>query len=242
MVGMSLNAMKELIDNLEGAIINLKLSEEKTVWNTYYSDNNNYSLKAMNSKKSIVKKYLSQIKPKLVWDAGSNDGMFSKISSEGGALTLSFDNDYAVVEKNYSNVKKAEDKNILPLFIDLVKPSPALGWNNSERESFLERSFPDAILALALIHHLAIANNLPLPMLAEFFVGHCRNLVIEFVPKEDSQVKLLLAAREDIFPDYNIESFEKTFSEYFVIKEKSKVAKSDRTIYLMRSKMRYEKD
>ena len=90
------------------------------------------------------------------------------------ALTLSFDNDYAVVENNYLRIKKTKEKNILPLFIDLIKPSPAVGWNLMERESFFERSSPDVILALALIHHLAIAANLPLSMLAEFFSEHCK--------------------------------------------------------------------
>jgi len=235
-IGMSLNAMKELINNLESAVKSLELPKEKTVWNTYYEDNNNYSSKAFSSKKDLVKKYLTQIKPKLVWDAGANDGTFSKISADLNALTLSFDNDYAVVENNYLRIKKTKEKNILPLFIDLIKPSPAVGWNLMERESFFERSSPDVILALALIHHLAIAANLPLSMLAEFFSEHSKYLIIEFVPKEDSQVKLLLAAREDIFPDYNQKSFELEFSKYFSISKKSQVAGSDRILYLMKSK------
>jgi hypothetical protein len=239
-VGMSLNAMRELINNLESAIKNLKLPRENTVWSSYYSEEdkiNNYSSRAMKSKKDLVKKYLKQVKPKLVWDAGANDGTFSQISAGIGAFTLSFDNDYAVVESNYLRVKKNKETKILPLFIDLVKPSPGIGWNLEERSSFFDRSIPDVILALALIHHLAIANNLPLVMLANFFAEHTRNLIIEFVPKEDSQVKLLLTLREDIFPYYDQDNFELEFSKYFFIKEKAKIAGSNRVIYLMKSKL-----
>ena len=233
---MSLNAMKELVDNLESAVKSLKLPGNNTVWNSYYQDNNNYSTRAMKSKENLVRKYLKTVKPKLVWDAGADDGRFSKISAELGVLTISFDNDHSVIERNYLESGKNKDDKILPLFIDLVKPTPAIGWDNLERESFFERSHPDIILALALIHHLAIANNLPLPMIAEFFAKHSSNLIIEFVPKEDSQVRLLLTAREDIFPDYDIDNFEKEFSKYFQIKSKSKVDGSDRVIYLMKSK------
>ena len=81
--------------------------------------------------------------------------------------------------------------------------------------SILERGPAEAVLALALVHHLAISNNVPLPMVASFFAGLCEHLVIEFVPKSDSQVKRLLAAREDIFPDYSREGFISAFEGPF---------------------------
>ena len=90
--------------------------------------------------------------------------------------------------------------------------------------SLLERGSPDAVLALALIHHLAIANNLPLSRLAGFFGELCRSLIIEFVPKTDSQVQRLLASREDIFPDYTQKAFEQAFSRYFEIRTVSKIS------------------
>jgi hypothetical protein len=98
-------------------------------------------------------------------------------------------------------VATKKETHLLPLLMDFTNPSPGLGWHNHERDSLLERAPADALLALALIHHLAIANNVPLPQLAEFFrsLGHW--LIIEFVPKDDSQVQILLASRQDIFPD-----------------------------------------
>ena len=94
--------------------------------------------------------------------------------------------------------------------MDLTNPSPGLGWESEERDSLLERGPCDAALALALVHHLAIGNNLPLPMVARFLARVCRTLIIEFVPKSDSQVQRLLASREDIFPDYTRQALRPT--------------------------------
>ena len=92
------------------------------------------------------------------------------------------------------------------------------------------------VLALALVHHLAISNNLPLNRLASFFHQVGKWLVIEFVPKSDSQVKRLLSTREDIFPDYTQDQFERAFSEQFVIHRKEPVQDSERCLYLMEGK------
>jgi hypothetical protein len=88
-------------------------------------------------------------------------------------------------------------------------------------------------LTLAVIHHLAISNNVPLPQLAQFFAAHCKWLVIEFVPKSDSQVIKLLTSREDIFPEYTREGFESAFSARFKIHKAKTVRDSERTLYLM---------
>ena len=125
---------------------------------------------------------------------------------------------------------------VLPLMMDLTNPSPYLGWENDERMSFMKRGPIDLVMALALIHHLAISNNLPFDRIAQFFQKICKSLIIEFVPKTDSQVQRLLATREDIFDNYNKESFETTFGEYFEIIESMAVKNSERYMYYMRKR------
>ena len=119
------------------------------------------------------------------------------------------------------------------MVLDLTNPSPAIGWDNDERDSFGARGPVDMALALAVIHHLAISNNVPLLQLANFFAARCKWLVIEFVPKSDSQVQRLLASRKDIFPEYTREGFEKAFSACFTILKSESVRDSERTLYLM---------
>ncbi len=230
---MSLRAFCGLIDNLESAIRKLKWRPRGTEWANYYEDNN-YSTEAFDEKKQLVAEFLDKINPEIVWDLGANTGPYSRIASNKGIQTISFDIDPAAVEKNYLECVRKRETNILPLLLDLTNPSPNIGWQNQERMSILERGPADSVLALALIHHLAISNNLPFKRIADFVSKFCNSLIIEFVPKSDSQVQRLLATREDVFPEYTQQAFESAFGQYFTIQDPVKIGDSERTLYLMR--------
>ncbi len=222
-----------LIDNLYSAVKRLKWKLAQTEWGDYY-DKTNYSTESFEIKKKYVAESMDKINPKSVWDLGANTGVFSRIISDKGIQTISFDVDPIAVEKNYLESLEKKETNILPLLLDLINPSPGIGWEHQERSAFMERGPVDAVLALALIHHLAISNNLPLDRIAKFFQDICSSLVIEFVPKSDSQVQKLLATREDIFPDYTREAFENTFGKYFTLQSSVKIKDSERVLYCMR--------
>lgn len=230
---MSRRSLLILIDNLESTIRKLNWHPVGTEWAEYYKDVN-YSQDAIDEKKRIVARFLDKANPATVWDLGANTGLFSRLAAERGAMTVAFDIDPAAVEMNYLDVLKNKEMNILPLLIDLTNPSGGLGWENRERDSLLDRGPADTVMALALIHHLAIANNLPLDKIAEFFAKTCKSLIIEFVPRGDSQVQRMLSTREDIFADYSQEKFETTFREYFAIQEFVNIQGTERSVYLMR--------
>lgn len=221
-----------LIGSLENAVRRLTWKPAGSEWGNYY-DITNYSEAAFEEKKRLVSQWAQRAAPKTVWDLGANTGVFSRAACVEGAFVVSWDIDPAAVEQNYSQVKKAKETRILPLVLDLTNPSPAIGWHNRERLSFSERAPADLILALALIHHLAISNNVPLEQLADFFASLGRWLIIEFVPKSDSQFQKLLRSRLDIFDHYTREDFERVFSQRFVIHETHQVGDSERTLYLM---------
>jgi len=232
---LSRSGFKAIIYSLESAVKKLKWKPKETDWGDYYNTTN-YSSKAFQCKKDIINQFVDKIKPETVWDLGANTGEFSRIASNKGIHTVSFDIDPAAVEKNYLECRKKKETNLLPLILDLTNPSTGIGWANKERMSFVERGPSDMVFALALIHHLAISNNTPLDRVAEFLSRFCKWLVIEFIPKSDTQVKKLLVTREDVFPDYTQEGFEKAFIEYFDINEAVKIKDSKRTIYLMKTK------
>jgi len=231
----SKKSLLSLIDSLESAISKLKWEPEKTEWSEYYKDTN-YSQEAMFHKKKLVDDYIEEVKPNTVWDLGANIGIFSRIASNKGIYTVSFDSDPSVVEKSYLQVKNYKERNILPLCVDLTNPSPSIGWSNKERLSLIERGPCDLALMLGLIHHIAISNNVPLIQIADFLSQICRYLIIEFVPKDDSQVQRLLRFRKDIFQDYDEKNFEIAFLNYFSILKREKIVDSKRTIYLMKNK------
>jgi len=233
----SKQAFLGLIDNLENSVKKFTWNPKNTLWAKYTNTGfHNYEDKALKQKENIVRKLLKTTAPKTVWDLGANTGNFSRIAADTGAGVISFDFDDGALEKNYLQVIKNNEKNILPIFCDLGNPTPALGWANQERMSLTERGPTDLNLALALIHHLAISKNVPLKLIAEYLSKISNHLIIEFVPKEDSQVQRLLLNREDIFIDYNKEGFEKAFKEFFRIKETMPLTQSRRIIYLMKKR------
>ena len=227
------NALRGIIDSLKGTVAKLKWRPGGTEWGEYYDDTN-YSDSALMAKRDHVGGMLDKTDSRVVWDVGANNGFFSQVASDREMFTVAADIDPTAVEQNWRACRQGGRSHMLPLVMDLTNPSPGLGWGHEERDSFLDRGPADAVIALALIHHLAISNNVPLDRLAQFFARAGRHLIIEFVPKNDSQVQRLLATREDVFPSYHKAGFEQAFAGCFEILEQVDIKGSERTLYLMR--------
>jgi hypothetical protein len=230
---LSRKGLDNILAGLKSACAGLDWKPEGTEWADYY-EGDSYTDDGDEDKAAVVASYLDRVRPAEVWDMGANTGRFSRIASERGIYTVSFDVDPACVERNYRQARKSKETRLLPLVMDLVNPSPALGWAHEERSALAERNSADLVMGLALIHHIAISNNVPLARIASYFALLAEHLIIEFVPKSDPKVKILLATREDIFPDYTQEGFEKAFSSAFEILDAHSVKGSERTLYLMR--------
>jgi ribosomal protein L11 methylase PrmA len=172
--------------------------------------------------------------PRLVWDLGANTGRYSRVASELGAYTVAFDLDGVAVEANARQVQEEKHRAVLPLVMDLSNPSPSQGWAHAERPGLLARGPADVVLALALVHHLVIGNNVPLERVAAFLADAGEWLLIEFVPREDSQVQRLLRSREDIFQDYTPAHFLAAFERYFEPLRALPLQGTTRTLHLMR--------
>lgn len=230
--GMGRQALLGLIDSLERAVRRLDWDPAGTAW-AEYERFHGYPQAALSDKERLTDEFLDRARPQSVWDLGANVGRFSRRASRRRIPTLALDLDPAAVELNYRRAREEQDENLLPLVLDLTNPSPALGWAGRERMSLAERGPADAVFVLALVHHLAITNNLPLGMLAEYLASLGRWLLIEFIPKEDPQVQRLLASRVDIFPQYSAGGFEPAFQEYFVTHRREPVGESGRWLYWM---------
>jgi hypothetical protein len=229
---MSRQQMQGLIESLEGTVRKLTWKPSGTEWADYYASTN-YTDAAFEHKKGLVSEWTARVAPTSVWDLGANTGVFSRLASAMEIPTVAFDVDPAAVDLDYLELKQNRERNLLPLLLDLTNPSPALGWHNRERESLFERGPADMVYALGLLHHLAISNNVPLPQLAEFFYDLGRSMVVEFIPKSDSQVKRLLASRLDIFASYTQSDFEDAFRRRFAILDSAPLPESERTLYLL---------
>ena len=227
------DALTGMLDGLRQAVNGLIWRPEGTDWLNYYSESCEYSMEATEAKRHFVADALDSVSPSSVWDLGANIGLYTRVASSRGIPSLALDVDPGCVEVNYRRAKEGNESCLLPLLSDLTNPSPAIGWANVERASLAERGPAGMALALALIHHLAIANNVPLRDIAAFFAKICKSLVIEFVPKADPKVLQLLAIRQDVFGDYAVDEFRRAFEEFFAVIRTQAVPNSERTLYVM---------
>jgi SAM-dependent methyltransferase len=225
-------ALRNLLDSLRGAIEHLSWNPDRTVWADYYA-NTNYTDAAMERKRRFVGAVARATAPARVVDLGANTGAFSAIAAEAGAYVVAADVDHGAVETCFRRETARAGHSVLPLVVDLASPPPAAGWMNRERPSFLERCAgrTDLVLALALVHHLAIGNNVPLGSFFELLARVGREAVVEFVGKDDSQVRRLLASREDIFPDYSEAGFERALAPRYRVARREPIEGTHRVLY-----------
>ena len=225
-------AQLNLLDSLRGSVERLSWNPDRTLWADYYA-NTNYSDEAMEQKKRFVAAVADETRPARVVDLGANTGEFSAIAARPGAYVVASDIDHGAVEICFRRERAGDGDRILPLVVDLTSPPPAVGWMNRERPSFLDRCAgrTDLVLALALVHHLAIGNNVPLRSVVELLARVGRQAVVEFVDKRDSQVRRLLASREDVFDGYTEAGFESALAGTFRIARKQPIAGAHRVLY-----------
>jgi SAM-dependent methyltransferase len=224
---------RALIDSLRRTVEGLRWEPAGTEW-ADYAENTSYSDEAARAKDGLVLRFLTAAGGERVWDLGANTGRFSRIASDLGRRVVAWDIDPAATERHYRRIRADGTTSILPLVLDLGNPSPGLGWANAERGSLVDRADADVVLALALVHHLAISRNIPLERLADFFAQLAPGLIVEFVPKDDPMVRKLLATREDVFPDYTLDGFRAAFGRRFHIAEESPIGGSPRVLFRMR--------
>ena len=229
--GFGPKAFRGLLDSLRAGVEGLAVPEGVGDWADYEAGATHYTEDARRRKEDVVAAWIEGAAPTSVWDLGANVGRFSRMASTRGIDTVAFDLDAAAVERSYVAAREEGDAHLLPLVMDLTNPSPGLGWDGRERASLAERGPADLALALALVHHLAIGNNVPLPMLMTTLGGLARRAIVEFVPKDDVMVRTLLATREDVFPDYTQEGFEAAAATAFEIEGREPLPGSGRVLY-----------
>ncbi|HUS97938.1 MAG TPA: 50S ribosomal protein L11 methyltransferase [Hyphomicrobiaceae bacterium] len=208
-----------LLKYMRAFIATLSVKSHGTTWGEYETTNT-YDQGEAGLKRQFVSEFVNQAKPNLLIDLGCNAGEYSIVSLDAGAENvIGFDFDSNAVDVAY-NRSKAGKLNFLPLQLDAFNPSPSQGWRQNERSGFNDRAKSDAMIALAFEHHLAIAKNAPLDQMIDWLVSIAPAGIIEFVPKTDPTVQLMLRGREDIFADYD----EPTFAA--ILASKSKIEKT----------------
>ena len=233
--GFSAKMVKHNVLGMRRIVERLTWSRARSTWSNY-AQCNTYEQADRERKKRFIVRAAASAPRSCVWDLGCNTGEYSRAVSECADLVVAVDADHLAIEHLYRALKAEPGSKILPLVGNLTDPSPGLGWRHRERQTFEERSRPDLILALALIHHLAIGRNVPLPELVAWFASFEADVVIEFVVPEDAMVKQLLRNRDELDFGYTQDCFEAAAAEHFVIAETERLQSGTRTIYYLRPK------
>ena len=229
-----------IIETLYNYIKKLEL-KEYSEWGNYY-DKTNYTSDAFIKKSEIINNWMDSIRPERIIDIGGNDGTFVRKLNSNVKTALVCDIDNNAVDFNHKTMKLNKEQFMLPFVIDVLNPSAAIGLNNKERDSFLNRIkslAPDVTLALAVIHHMSLSGNVPFRESAKFFSSFSKHLIIEFPKREDSWVQRLLNNKADFknhFDFYNSNNFENSYSDYFEIVKKETILNSERVLYLLKKK------
>ncbi len=206
------------------------------VW-VAYGERNSYSDGDAKRKDEFVREVVTSQQWGLTWDIGANNGRYSRIAAEGSKSVLAVDADQGPVELLYRTLRDEGDEQILTLTMNLADPSPSLGWRGVERKDLAGRGKPDLVLALALIHHVTIAANVPVAEFVDWLASLGTSLVIEFPTREDPMVKKLLGPkREGLHPDYERVAFERVLAEAFDVERRERSTSGTRLLYFARPK------
>lgn len=216
--GLSKAGLQAILRHLEGIISGLRRPKGRlSTWENYTS-NNSYLDSESERKMQVVGDFASRQKPALLLDIGCNTGAYAAQALQCGAQSVvGLEYDRGALDGAFLRAQ-AKDLAFTPLSIDLTNPSPAQGWRGRERGSFDSRCQADALVALAVIHHIVIRGNIPFRAALRHLVSMAPRGIIEFVPKEDPQVQRMLRHREDIFVDYNQEVFLATLREVAAVR------------------------
>jgi ribosomal protein L11 methylase PrmA len=201
-----------------------------TTWQEY-ARHNSYRDTEADAKRNFVARFVSDSKARTVWDIGCNTGDYSAAALRAGARSaIGFDFDQGALDLAFDRAR-SENLAFTPLFLDVTNPAPDQGWGQAERRGLRARAKADAVLGLALIHHIAISKNVPLSDVVGWLVDTAPRGVIEFVPKSDPMVVELLRLREDIFPNYNEQHFVQCLEERVRIVRSETVSASGRKLF-----------
>ncbi|HTB15358.1 MAG TPA: methyltransferase domain-containing protein [Bryobacteraceae bacterium] len=205
-------------------------------WSKYLDTQTHYTAQQFAAKESFVDSVLSDFPPRRVLDIGANTGHFSERAALAGAGVVAIDSDSAAAGQLWQRaVEKKLD--ILPLVVDLSRPTPALGWRNRESRSFLDRASGefDLVMMLAVVHHLLVTERVPLEEILQLASELTTDfLLLEFVEPADPMFRRLARGRDALYAHLTASHFESASQPWFQIIRKQPIAGSSRTLYLLR--------
>jgi hypothetical protein len=227
-------AIRRLLRSTRKTLLSLAPSARKSRWSEYTQTAAHYKSSDHETKQAFVRSALESIQPARVLDVGANTGVYSRIAAESGADVVAWDTDVQAADFNWQ-IAQRQGLSILPLIADFARPTPAVGWQNRESASLLDRvkgNF-DCVLMLGVLHHLLVTDQIPLPAIFEQLREISKRwAIIEWIPKEDSQFDELCRGRQELYSHLSEEYFVQTLSKRFAVRNRNQLP-NGRTLWLV---------
>jgi hypothetical protein len=230
--GFSAEMVRRNVLRLQRLVEGLAWRRAASTWSDY-ADDCHYAEADRAAKRDFVARAVARRQRGLVWDLGTNTGEHARLVAPHARWVIAMDRDPLAVDLLFRRLQAEGPANVTPLVMDLLDPSPAAGWRGQERRALTARGRPDLVLALALVHHLVLTGNVPVPELVDWLAGLGGDLVVEMVAKEDPMARRLLLNKADDFPDYTPERFEALLAERFVTVERLPLGSGTRILYAL---------
>lgn len=221
-----------LLDSLKRLIAGLSYRADRSDWSRY-NETHTYDGGDFDRKKNFVRRHTASHRPGLTWDLGANTGVFSRIAAHYSRTVVALDSDQGAIDCLYRETRRDGPQNVICLLMDLTNPSPEQGWAGHERSAFDDRSRPDMILCLALIHHIRISANIPIPLFLDWLRSFGAAVILEVVGREDEMVRKLLENKRENYEDYSIRNVEKAISSRFSVRDRLKLKGGSRVLLLL---------
>lgn len=222
-----------LIQGLKRVVRKLEWNVQHTDW-SQYAKNHSYEDSDFILKKSFVEKNASSRHWGSIWDVGCNTGTFSKLVEPYSDFVLAIDGDHDSIEQLYQLEKPERGSRILPMVMDLANISPNQGWAGRERQALDNRRKPDLVMCLALIHHVRVSANIPIPHFMDWLRSLGCSVILEFVNREDEMFRKLLATKTVEYPDYNLDNFIAEAQKRYDIIDRQPLKDGHREMFFLR--------
>ena len=204
-------------------------------WSEYTSTMTHYTAEQSEAKRAWVEATLDEVRPKSVLDVGANTGEFSAIVAAKGIEVVALERDASAAERLY-RMSVAKELPIQTIHADFSRPTPSVGWENSESAALLARlegQF-DLVMLLAVIHHLVLMEQIPLLSILELCARLTkRDLIVEWVPVSDPMFQSLMRGRDDLYGGLREEDLLSACAGKFEVL-KRKALDNGRILFLLR--------
>jgi hypothetical protein len=204
-------------------------------WSEYQNTLSHYTPEQSDHKRVWVRSVLDEVRPNSLLDIGANTGEYTLLAASMAVDVVALERDPAAAERLFRHTQTSMPP-VLTVNADLARPTPAVGWENTESSSLLSRlegKF-EMVMMLAVIHHLLLLEQIPLSLIVEL----CSRLttaylLVEWVPVTDLMFQSLMRGRDALYGGLSEQDLLAACSGTFTVLKRESLA-NGRVLFLFR--------